>query len=162
MLRNQTFNYEGRYYRVKDVVTNPRPVQQPRPPITIAALGPAMLRITARYADAWNTYPGRGVTPEEALPAIRERIKMLDDLCGEMGRDPNTLSRSLLALRISPTSPFASMQAFHDFMGQYREVGLNDFIFYYPPSQYYPPTNNDQDALFESIARGVMPAMKAK
>ena len=55
LLSNEKSSFEGRYYRVKDAAMNPRPVQRPRPPIVIAALGPVMLRLAARHADNWNT-----------------------------------------------------------------------------------------------------------
>ena len=55
LLSHERSSFEGRYYRVKDAVMNPRPVQRPRPPIVVAALGPAMLRHAARYADNWNS-----------------------------------------------------------------------------------------------------------
>jgi len=43
----------GRYYQVRDAVLRPPP---DRPiPILVAAKGRRMLRLTARYADAWNT-----------------------------------------------------------------------------------------------------------
>ena len=55
LLSNDVSSYEGSYYVIKNAVMNPRPVQQPRPPITIAALRPVMLRNAARYADNWNS-----------------------------------------------------------------------------------------------------------
>ena len=55
LLSNEVTTYEGRYYSVKDAVMNPRPIQTPRPPILIAAMGPRMLRRAARYADNWNS-----------------------------------------------------------------------------------------------------------
>ncbi|MGA7732426.1 MAG: LLM class flavin-dependent oxidoreductase [Chloroflexia bacterium] len=161
MLSHETFDYHGRYYHVDNAVTSPRPIQSPRPPITIAALGPTMLRITARHADTWNTYPGKGVTPAEALTFISDRNKLLDDLCAEIGRDPGTLSRSLLSLRADTTSPFASVGAFEDHVGKYREAGLNEFIFYHPPGLWYKETGPEQDAVFEQVASEVIPAMKA-
>lgn len=51
LLRQELTTFEGRYHRVESALMNPRPVQQPRPPLTIAALGPRMIRIAARYAD---------------------------------------------------------------------------------------------------------------
>lgn len=55
LLSNKVTNYEGRYYKIKEAEMSPRPVQKPRPPITIAAEGPGMLKLAARYADTWTT-----------------------------------------------------------------------------------------------------------
>ena len=34
--------------------------------------------------------------------------------------------------------PFASLQAFHDYVGRYQEVGMNEFIFYWLPKDGHP------------------------
>ena len=74
-----TFN--GRYYSLRDAVCNPKPVQQPHPPIWIGAQGPRMLRIAARHADVWNP-AGDGLEAAEAA-SLR-----LVQACNEIGRDP--------------------------------------------------------------------------
>ncbi|HEY0519532.1 MAG TPA: LLM class flavin-dependent oxidoreductase, partial [Ilumatobacteraceae bacterium] len=48
-------DYSGKYYRADGAVMNPGPVQQPRVPIMVAALGPQMMHHAARHADIWNT-----------------------------------------------------------------------------------------------------------
>ena len=48
----------------------PRTVQQPRLPITIAAHGPKMLQIAARFADGWSQWGGYDVETEADLYAI--------------------------------------------------------------------------------------------
>ena len=50
LLSNEETTYKGKYYEVNNAIMNPRPVQKPRPPITIAAMGPKMLKAAARYA----------------------------------------------------------------------------------------------------------------
>src|SRR5438270_10079307 len=44
----QQSNSEGQYYLLRDAVGNPRPIQQPAPPIWIGAAGPATLRLATR------------------------------------------------------------------------------------------------------------------
>ena len=39
LLSNEVTTYKGRFYEVNDAVMKPRPLQQPRPPITIASHG---------------------------------------------------------------------------------------------------------------------------
>src|SRR5262245_10859529 len=55
LLRDEVTSFEGSFYRVEAAQMNPRPVQSPRPPITVAALGPVAMRIAARFADTWNS-----------------------------------------------------------------------------------------------------------
>src|ERR1700674_1794138 len=51
LLSDEVTTYKGRYYEVNGAVMTPRPVQQPRPPLVIAAMGPIMLKYAAQYAD---------------------------------------------------------------------------------------------------------------
>ena len=55
LLRDEVTTFDGVFYRVDGAIMNPRPVQSPRPPITIAALGPVMMRHAARTADVWSS-----------------------------------------------------------------------------------------------------------
>ena len=53
LLRGDRLTFAGRYHQVRDAVLLPPP---DRPiPILVAGHRPRMLRLTARYADAWNT-----------------------------------------------------------------------------------------------------------
>jgi alkanesulfonate monooxygenase SsuD/methylene tetrahydromethanopterin reductase-like flavin-dependent oxidoreductase (luciferase family) len=80
-----------------------------------------MLKIAARYADTWNAFG----TVEE----IRERNQLLDEYCQEIGRDPNSLQRSLYYwVPKADADPWRSIQAFHDVVGPYMEAGMNQFI----------------------------------
>jgi len=81
-------NFEGRYYHFKDAIANPKPIQKPHPPIWIGAQGETTLRLTARHADVWNISGG---DPE----FVAEVIKKFDDACGEVGRNPAEVRRSL-------------------------------------------------------------------
>src|SRR5206468_3532346 len=65
LLRGETVTFEGRFASARDGVLLPPPER--RIPVLVAARGPRMLRLTARWADAWNTawYP----RPDERLDA---------------------------------------------------------------------------------------------
>src|SRR5215207_1434241 len=60
LLRGEAVSYEGRYYRTDGALQRPLPIQRPRPRLTIAALGPAMLRLAARFADPATSATRRG------------------------------------------------------------------------------------------------------
>lgn len=78
-------NFRGQYYTVTDAYCVPQP--DPKPPIVIAAWGPRMLRIAARYADWWDI--GR-VSVEE----YKEYVSAMEQACRLEKRDPATLKRS--------------------------------------------------------------------
>ena len=64
LLDGERVTHEGPFYRLRDALCEPRPVQA-RLPILIGGSGPTKtLRTTARYADLWNGYgdpaPDRG------------------------------------------------------------------------------------------------------
>jgi alkanesulfonate monooxygenase SsuD/methylene tetrahydromethanopterin reductase-like flavin-dependent oxidoreductase (luciferase family) len=51
-----------------------------------------MLRLVARYADCWNWWIS---DHRSAIDTLRPIIEELERACGEVGRDPATLQRSL-------------------------------------------------------------------
>jgi F420-dependent oxidoreductase-like protein len=89
MLREPRTTFAGRYFQVTDAPCEPEPVQQPLP-ILVGSAGPRMQRLTARYADEWNTWG----TPD----ALRPALDSLAAACAQEGRDPATLRRSAQAL----------------------------------------------------------------
>ena len=121
MTREDTSSFDGEYYQLRDARSRPASVQKPRPPLVLGAFGPRMLKIVARYADTWNAFG----TPEE----MRERNQMLDDYCREIGRDPDTLDRSLYYwVPKADLDPWVSKDAFYSVLEPYVEAGVNQFI----------------------------------
>ncbi|MDG2113456.1 MAG: LLM class flavin-dependent oxidoreductase [Actinomycetota bacterium] len=51
MLGQTVTTYDGTYYSAAEAVMNPSSLQQPQVPVVAAALGPKMMRHTARFAD---------------------------------------------------------------------------------------------------------------
>ena len=120
-----------------------------------------MLKIAPKYADRWSTYVQPGGSSEEAVATVRERNNRLDEACAKLGRDPGEVVRSLLVYGRSSGNPFASVDAFQDLVGTYRETGMSEIIFYYPPEEFYKPANEDQPQVFERVAREVIPAFRS-
>ncbi|HQY31011.1 MAG TPA: LLM class flavin-dependent oxidoreductase, partial [Thermomicrobiales bacterium] len=55
LLREDVSSFAGSFYQLNDAIFRPAPVQQPRPPLTLAAHRPRMLRLIAPYVDRWNS-----------------------------------------------------------------------------------------------------------
>ena len=147
MLRNELTTYEGTHYRLRDAASRPGPVQRPRPPLTLGAHGPRMLRIVARYADAWNSF---GTTEQ-----IRSRNAILDEACAEIGRDPKAVLRSLYYWGArADADAWSSAGAFQDVVGRYREAGIEEFVLDHP--------RDDQLDVLERVAADVLPALRAE
>ncbi|PSL05874.1 F420-dependent oxidoreductase-like protein [Haloactinopolyspora alba] len=82
--------FAGQHYRIEDAVAEPKPLQQPYPPIWIGGNGrKRTLRIAAQYADVWNALGGGG--PEE----FAELSGVLDGHCADVGRDPAEIRRTV-------------------------------------------------------------------
>ena len=147
----------------------PPPVQQPRPSLTLAALGPTTIKLAATYADVWNSYVLPPLSAQEALQTTKERVGILNDACAAAGRDPSTIRRSLLCWPLMPDTPFASLDAFRDFIGRYTESGINEFIFYWMREDVHIvgldaswiPRSLDQETL-EWLAAEAIPIVRAE
>jgi F420-dependent oxidoreductase-like protein len=147
LMRQDRTTYAGHYYQLHDAPFRPGPVQRPRPPLTLGAHGPRMLRLVAKYADRWNSY---GTVDE-----IRERNAAIDRNCEAIGRDPSTIIRSLYGWpKIIGSDPWSSESAFKDAVARYQAAGIDEFIF-------EPPTSEQWETM-DLICRDVIPALKAE
>jgi alkanesulfonate monooxygenase SsuD/methylene tetrahydromethanopterin reductase-like flavin-dependent oxidoreductase (luciferase family) len=88
LLRGERVTLEGRWTRAEDAVILPPPRRAV--PILVAATGERMLRLTARYADAWQT-AWFGLPDER----FAERRAALLAACQAEGRDPAALQQSV-------------------------------------------------------------------
>lgn len=82
-------DYDGRAHRASGAVNHPAARQQPRPRVFVGGSGDRFLRLAAAHADGWNTC--WKWTPE----SYGERLRVLDRECDAIGRDPNTMWRTL-------------------------------------------------------------------
>jgi alkanesulfonate monooxygenase SsuD/methylene tetrahydromethanopterin reductase-like flavin-dependent oxidoreductase (luciferase family) len=85
----EPFDFHGDYVQLTGAFGNPKPIQQPHPPILIAGRSTPVLRIAAEHADIWNI-PGGG-----DIADVAGRSARLDRFCAEIGRDPAAITRSI-------------------------------------------------------------------
>ena len=127
MLSQESTTFRGACYDITDAPCDPKPFQSPLP-LLVGTRSPRMLRITARHADEWNTWS----TPEQA----GSHRAALMRACEEVGRDPATIRTSvnaLVQLDASTPSPgraviFGSARQLADQLGQYAELGFDEFV----------------------------------
>ena len=159
MLTREVTSYAGKYYTIEEAVLNPRPVQSPRPPLMLAAMGPVMLKRAARYADIWNSISFLEEFDAQ-LAETRERVARIDENCAAIGRDPATLVRSYTMFDASArkrggaVACYESEDAFTEMVGRVLELGITEIGLYWP-------TRPEQRPMFERIATGVIPKLKA-
>jgi len=152
LLVNETTEYVGKFYKIHEAVINPKPIQQPRPPFTIGALGKRMLKLTARYADTWNTFGGDGLSPLQMYEKIKSDNAFLDDYCLKIDRDPHSLRRSILFYGNEAWTMYDSLDNFRVLVEKYAEIGISEFIIYYPWAK-------KQIKIFEKIAQEIIPEL---
>jgi probable F420-dependent oxidoreductase len=108
LLHEGKVDFTGEYYSAKDAVLRPRGPSPKGPPILIGARRPRMLRLVARYADAWNT--AWHTQPE----VVAERWAGMRQACEEEGRDPATLELTAgVILRLGPNGEPAQGESHH-------------------------------------------------
>ena len=135
LLNEDTTDFHGDFYDITDAPANPKPVQSPLP-ILVGTGSPRMLRITATYADEWNTWGA----PEMAGGALDK----FHVACEQVQRDPATIWKSTQALvfmsddadlaanikagDMGPRSIIGSSEQLVDEIGTYVELGFDELI----------------------------------
>jgi F420-dependent oxidoreductase-like protein len=89
MLTQEHTTVQGRHYTVTEAMGNPKPIQQPHPPIMIGGTGErVLLRLVARHADMWNA------------SASAERMHDLIEIIRRHGdterRDPERIEKTVM------------------------------------------------------------------
>src|ERR1700687_2497643 len=79
--------YHGDIVNFDTMMTWPKPVQKPHPPVILGGAFPWAARRAVRYGDGWYPNASSG-NPEEYVPAFRK-------MASEAGRDPKSLSLRL-------------------------------------------------------------------
>jgi probable F420-dependent oxidoreductase len=107
LLRKSAIDFQGEYYQVRDLELRPRGPRLRGPPILIGARAdrPRSLRLTAQYADYWNTTQAHAATD---IAPMREAV---DSACRKLGRDPATLLRTAHLLIDLPGSDGSDVPA---------------------------------------------------
>lgn len=106
-------SFEGRYYRVRGVLNNPRPIRG-RIPILIGGGGEKRtLRLVAQYGDACNLFGD----PD----TVRHKLDVLERHCADVGRDPAEITKTVLLTVGNPA-------AVGDRIAAYRAVGVDGVV----------------------------------
>ena len=127
--------FEGRYYQMVNAPLDPKPVQNPHPPILIGGGGEKVtLRITAQYADEWNTWGAPDV--------LAQKGSVLNEHCERLGRDPAEIKHSAQAIVVLSDDPEVVEKArgpgratiagnadeLKQVMQDYIDAGVDEFI----------------------------------
>ncbi len=118
LLAGERVTHEGRFYRMRDAVCAPLPVQ-PRMPVLIGGMGPTKtLPMVARHADMWNA---KG-TPAELAAADA----ILRARCAEIGRDPASIERSVYQNTVLRDTRDAALETWAGYRATHRPQPRED------------------------------------
>jgi len=102
LLKNGSVDFEGEFYTAKQAELVLRGPREQGPPINIAAGGPKMLQLVAKYADAWNWWAW-----DETIPALSTRLEpivaTLETACDAEERDFASLERTFDLYTVVPS-----------------------------------------------------------
>jgi len=106
------------------------------------------MRLAAQHGQGWVTL---GRSPDEnksCFAVVASQMVRLDEILGGMGRSANDLERVLLN-GLSTERPLVSLDAFVDWAGRYRELGMTELVIHWPE----PNSPFEADVkVFEEIA----------
>ena len=97
--KNERTTFDGEFYKFKDAILWPKPIQQPHPPIIVGGGGKGLLRIAAKYADYINIIPDAGkrghismeVVKRTTDESFREKVRFVRDEAKRLGRKPEAI-----------------------------------------------------------------------
>lgn len=88
MWTNAETTYEGKYYRLDRANCDPKPLQQPTPPVWIGGGGEKVtLRVVAEHADVSNF--------ASSLEEFVHKREVLKGHCADIGRDESTIRKTI-------------------------------------------------------------------
>lgn len=81
-------DFDGRYYRLRGAVNEPKPVQKPHPPIWIGGAGEKVtLKLVAQYGDACNF--------NADVATVKHKLDVLRQHCETVGREYDSVLKTL-------------------------------------------------------------------
>jgi F420-dependent oxidoreductase-like protein len=123
LLTKETTTFDGAYYRLREARCEPKPLQQPHPPICIGGGGEKRtLRAVARWAQHWDV-------PTGDLQQFLHKRDVLHQHCADIGRDPSEITTST-HLRLPPDGDLGPLVAQ---AAAFADAGLDLGIVYLPP-----------------------------
>ncbi|SFL34172.1 probable F420-dependent oxidoreductase, Rv1855c family [Halogranum rubrum] len=82
--------FDGKHYQIADAYCEPKPVQDPHPPVLVGGQGEEVtLKLVAKHADIWNTDVFNG-----DVETLEHKIGVIEDHCETVGRDPDDIEYS--------------------------------------------------------------------
>jgi alkanesulfonate monooxygenase SsuD/methylene tetrahydromethanopterin reductase-like flavin-dependent oxidoreductase (luciferase family) len=119
LMTEDDVSFDGRHYRLSRASYNPKPFQEPHPPIWIGGGGERkMLPLVARRADVWHGFGD--------VERLVRRSALIDREAREARRDPASIRRST---SLSLSEPWDEVRRRLELLG---EAGFDYFTVSWP------------------------------
>ena len=110
--------FEGTHYQLAETLCSPQPINRPK--VSIGGGGERKtLRLVAQYGDACNLF---GSSPDD----VAHKLDVLRRHCDELGRDYDTIRKTILANNPRPEPD--TLDEFVTHMADYAELGIDTAI----------------------------------
>jgi alkanesulfonate monooxygenase SsuD/methylene tetrahydromethanopterin reductase-like flavin-dependent oxidoreductase (luciferase family) len=87
MFNEDQASFEGKYFKIEDLICEPKPVQKPFP-ICIGARGKRTLNVAAEFANHIDIYGGMNIVD------LKDRLDYIERMCAEHGRNYGDIVKS--------------------------------------------------------------------
>jgi len=114
-------NFEGKYYRVKGAVLQPKPVQKPHPPLWFGGKGEKMLKLTAEMGDGWITWGPRWAPFYPTVEEYRRYVEKIKGYRKSLGKN----GKFTFACAVCPHESF---KEFVREIEDYRKAGMEYLV----------------------------------
>jgi len=129
--------FEGRHYRVQQVLNNPKPIRGSVPVLIGGSGEKRTLKLVAQYGDACNLFGD----PD----TVRHKIGVLERHCADVGRDPAEITKTVLMTVREPSAAAEQLAAF-------RAVGVDGVVVNMPNVADLTAVAKTGEALFTALA----------
>jgi alkanesulfonate monooxygenase SsuD/methylene tetrahydromethanopterin reductase-like flavin-dependent oxidoreductase (luciferase family) len=147
LLREPASTVAGTYYPIVESRQIPGPLQQPRPPLFVSAMGPKGVAFAAQIGDGWISVGGLPEWAGTTEEAVREQSARLDEALATNGR--TTQFERLFLDGQNDEAPTTSYERFIDWAERYRALRFSELVVHYPVTDSIFDYDRD---LFERIA----------
>jgi probable F420-dependent oxidoreductase len=114
-------NFEGKHYRVKDAVLQPKPVQKPHPPLWFGGSGKKMLKLAAEMGNGWITPGPRWALVCTAAEEYMRCVKKIKRYRESLGKNEKFTFACLIA-------PNESFEEFAREIEDYKKAGMEYLV----------------------------------
>ena len=100
--------FHGKYVNIDGLLTDPKPLQKPHPPIWVGGESGPSMRRAARIGDAWYPIGSNNAHLLDTLPRLTAGIARIRDLTRAAGRDPAAMGITYRVKRHGQPAPAAT------------------------------------------------------